>query len=276
MIHPDNLGYVIIETATTSDDIMPTRLIEKRKDGRVLAEGCLQEASMKNRNGRYYDKLDLAREIDAPRQKELLRTGNMRGEDGHPLDKDLARQQTIIPDRCAVVYTKFWMDGDFVMGNYFGTYNSHGEEFDKELRNGMSPSFSLRALGTIQNTSRGAEVKNLKMITYDRVIYPSHDKAYTHKVLSEAAGTDGNNLVLDKNDQGIVFPITNESVIDYIKKESMNIQRIEENFDLLYDEIKMVKNGTVQLTDRYGGIFVVNLEQHIHNEIMHECMKYTY
>lgn len=259
---PDTLGYVLIETATTSD-IMPAKIVEKRDDGRVLAEGCLQEANMKNRNGRFYDSRDLFPELVAPRQLELLKTGNMRGEDGHPLSKDLVRQQTIDPTKCCVVFTKFWTDGDLVMGNYFGTYNGYGEEFDRELRNGMSPSFSLRALGSIKNTRRGAEVKGIKLITYDRVIYPSHDKAYTHNIVSE-----GSNLYLDDNDKGNIIPITNQSVIDYIREESCNFKTIKESFDLLYDEIKLLNNSQVQLTDRAGGIYVINLENYIHNEIM--------
>lgn len=268
---PDTLGYVIIETATTaSTDIMPTKILEKRSDGRVLAEGCLQEANMKNRNGRFYDSRDLFPELVAPRQLELIKTGNMRGENGHPLSKDLTRQQTVDPNNCVVVYTKFWTDGDLVMANYFGTYNALGEEFDKELRNGMSPSFSLRALGTIRNTGRGAEVKGIKLITYDRVIYPSHDKAYTHRLVSESGSvTEGNNIYLPDNDPGTLIPITNQSVIDYIKTESCTFKQIKESFDLLYDDIKLVNGKSqVQLTDRAGGIYMINLENYIHNEIM--------
>ena len=260
---PDTLGYIIIETATTSDNIMPTKLVEKRRDGRVLAEGCLQEANMKNRNGRFYDSRDLFPELVAPRQLELLNTGNMRGENGHPLSKDLVRQQTIDPNNCVCIYTKFWTDGDFIMGQYYGTYNEKGEEFNRELISGLSPSFSLRALGTIKNTGRGAEVKGIKLITYDRVIYPSHDKAYTHNIVSE-----GSNLFLDDNDKGNIIPITNQSVIDYIKEESCNFKTIKESFDLLYDDIKLLNNSQVQLTDRAGGIYVINLENYIHNEIM--------
>ena len=261
---PDTIGYVIIETATTSEDIMPAKIIEKRGDGRVLAEGCLQEANMKNRNGRFYDSRDLFPELVAPRQLELLRTGNMRGENGHPLSKDLVRQQTIDPNNCSVIFTKFWTDGDLVMGNFFGTYNALGEEFNKELVYGLSPSFSMRALGTIKNTNRGAEVKGVKLITYDRVIYPSHNKAYTHGVVSE-----GSNLLLEENDRGTLIPITNQSVIDYIKEESCNIKQIRESFDLLYDDIKLINNKSqVQLTDRAGGVFIVNLENYIHNEII--------
>ena len=271
----ENLGYVVIETATTSSDIMPAKILEKRPDGRVMAEGVLQEANMKNRNGRFYDSRDLFPELVAPRQLELLQTGNMRGENGHPLSKDLIRQQTIDPNNCVCIYTKFWTDGDFVMGNFFGTFNQLGEEFNKELLAGMSPSFSLRALGTIRNTGRGAEVKGIKLITYDRVIYPSHDKAYTRGIVGESASVaEGSNLYLDNNDQGRLIPITNESVLNYIKTESCNFKQIKESFDLLYDDIKLINGKSqVQLTDRAGSIFVVNLENYIHNEIIGACLE---
>lgn len=271
----ENLGYVVIETATTSSDIMPAKIVQSKPDGRVLAEGVLQEANMKNRNGRFYDSRDLFPELVAPRQLELLRTGNMRGENGHPLSKDLVRQQTIDPNNCVCIYTKFWTDGDFVMGQFFGTFNQLGEEFNKELIAGISPSFSLRALGTIRNTGRGAEVKGIKIITYDRVIYPSHDKAYTKGIVGESAVvSEGSNLYLDNNDKGRLIPITNESVLNYIKTESCNFKQIKESFDLLYDDIKLINGKSqIQLTDRAGSIFVVNLENYIHNEIIGACLE---
>lgn len=273
---PNNIGYVIIETSTTSTDVEPAKLIKKRDDGRIEAEGILQEANMKNRNGRWYDSRDLFPELVAPRQVELLNTGNMRGENGHPLSKDLVRQQTIDPNNTVCIYTKFWTEGNFVKGRFFGTYNDKGEEFDKELRMGMSPSFSLRALGSIQNTRRGAEVKGIKIITYDRVIFPSHDKAYTTGLVSESAGLvpDGNKMLLEESDSGLIIPITNDQVIDYINSQSLTVKQIRESFDLLYDDIKLVKNKSqVQLTDKAGGIFVVNLENYIHNEIMNACLE---
>lgn len=273
---PNQIGYVIIETSTTGSDVEPAKLIKKRDDGRVEGEGILQEANMKNRNGRWYDSRDLFPELVAPRQIELLNTGNMRGENGHPLSKDLVRQQTIDPNNTVCVYTKFWTEGNFVKGRFFGTYNDKGEEFDKELRMGMSPSFSLRALGSIQNTRRGAEVKGIKIITYDRVIFPSHDKAYTTGLVSESADLvpEGNKMLLEESDAGLVIPITNDQVIDYINSQSLTVKQIRESFDLLYKDIKLVKNNSqVQLTDKAGGIFVVNLERYIHDEIMTACLE---
>lgn len=270
-IMSDNIGYVIIETATTSEDIMPAKII-KSANGRLLAEGCVQEANMKNRNGRFYDSRDLYPQLVAPRQIELIKTGNMRGENGHPLSKDLIRQQTIDPANCVVIFTKFWTDGNLIMANFFGTFNDAGEEFNRELQAGFSPSFSLRALGTIKNTNRGAEVKGIKLITYDRVIYPSHDKAYTHKIVSESCVANESNIYLDNNDPGLIIPITNQSVINYIKSESSNYKQIKESFDLLYDDISLINGNTqVKLTDKAGSIFIINLEEYIHREIMEEC-----
>lgn len=277
MNNTDTLGYVIIETNTVSDDnIMPSKII-KSANGRAVAEGCLQEANMKNRNGRWYDSRDLFPQLVAPRQLELLSTGNMRGENGHPLSQDLVRQQTIDPNNCSVVFTKFWTDGDLVMGRFFGTFNDKGKEFDTELKAGMSPSFSLRALGTIKNTARGAEVKGIKLITYDRVIYPSHNKAYTHGLVQESAMVPGDSkMYLEENDKGLLIPISNQSVLDYIKAESATFKQIKESFDLLYDDIKLVNGGTqVQLLDRAGSRFVIQLEDYIRMEIVEECCKYN-
>lgn len=281
---PDNniLGAIVIETATLSaDKLFPAKIIKTDGD-RTIAEGILQEANMKNRNGRYYDSRDLFPELTAPRQIELLSTGNMKAENGHPLAKDLARQQTIDPNNCVAIFTKFWTEGNFVMGQYFGTYNDKGEEFDKELKHGYSPSWSLRALGTIRNTSRGAEVKGIKLITYDRVIYPSHNKAYTTRIVSESTnlnystGTtnDGQNkLFLESSDSGMVEFIYNRDVLDYIKEESMSYKRIKESFDVLYDDIQLINGGTqIQLKDNVGSSYIINLEEYIHHEIMNNCI----
>lgn len=273
----ENIGYVVIETATTISDIQPAKIIrEDKKSKRVIAQGTLQEANEKNRNGRFYDSRDLFPQITAPRTVELLRTGNLRAENGHPLSKELVRQQTIDPEKTVAIFLKLWTEGNFIKATFRGTNDARGEEFNQDLLDGFSPSWSLRALGTIKNTSKGAEVKGIKVITWDRVIYPSHPRAYTDGIVSESGiwTPDSNNIVIPEDDKGILIPITNESVISYIKAESANFKLIKESYDLLYDDIKLINRGTqVQLTDRAGGIFVVNLENYIHDEIMNDCLK---
>lgn len=271
-----NIGYIICESSYDDCEFE----IKDEMNNRVIAEGVLQEADAINRNKRCYAREDLAREICAPRQRELIRTGNMYGEAGHPMSTELRRQATIDPTNIQVMYTKFWMDGNLVKGRFMGALNELGDEFDRSLRFGCKPSFSLRALGSIENRNGKAYVKNLKFITYDRVIYPSHVKAYTTKVLSESAADflednkkSDTELIVKEGFQ-LVAPISNQTVTDYILQESGNLKTIIQNFDTFYESVQ-VSNDCKQVTliDKNYDRIVIPLERHIQNEIMDFCYK---
>ena len=274
-----NIGYIINESAATEIEFKV-----KNDDGyRVLAEGTIQEAEQLNRNRRVYAHKDLYREIYVtPRTKELLTTGNLKGEAGHPDAKDLAKL-------VQVQYTKLWMDGNKVKAHFRGTNNQFGDEFDKDLRYGEKPSFSLRALGSIENRNGKAYVNNLRIITWDRVYYPSHPTAYMEKIISEGtelmdkpyklkANMDmikeyGNTQAVEEGYQ-IIAPFSNKSVVDFIKQESCNLQTIIENFDVFYQSISLSESGKmVTLVDKNYDTIFVPLEKYIQNEIMNYCMK---
>ena len=153
-----------------------------------------------------------------------------------------------------------------------GANSRYGDDFDQDLRDGELPSFSLRALGTVENTARGAEVKNMTIITWDRVYFPSHKRAYTKKLVSESAGNVTESGIITTNDPGIIIPITNDSIRSYIMQESANMKMITESFDTLYDSIVLIEGGNkVQLTDKTGNTFIIYLESHIQNELMGHC-----
>ena len=262
-----NVGYIICETTSTETEFK----IKADEAGRVQAEGSLQKGEEVNRNKRAYATKELAAQISAPRQRELIKTGNMYGECGHPMTTDLRRQSTIDPTNIQVLYNKIWMEGDTVMGRFMGTFNALGEEFDKSLRFGSLPSFSLRALGSIKQEGGKAYVRNLKLITYDRVIYPSHPSAYTHKLLTEGADV-ASQLVDTQHD--LCIPFRRQQVKDYVMQESANLHTILENFDTLYDTIIVSEDGHhVSMTDINGDRLVIPLEYHIQNEIMNYCSK---
>lgn len=265
------IGYVISEGYAEPTEV---EIIEDKESNRVIAEGILQDAECDNRNGRFYERSELAPEVSGPRIKELLSTGNMKGEDGHPQSAELVRQQTIDPVMVCVKYLNIWMDGNDVKARFKGTNNDRGQFFDNDLRDGELPSFSLRALGTIENRGGHAYVKNTKIITWDRVYYPSHKRAYTTGIVQESASTSSNKMVYTESDDGLLIPITNESVMNYIKTESANIKTILNNFDTLYNQISLIENNTkVQLVSKTGDIFVVGLENYIQNEIMDYASK---
>lgn len=274
----DKIGYIICETETVSDP--RTKIVSEGRNGKLVAEGVLQTADELNRNRRIYPKAELFPQLKAPRTIELLEAGYLRAELGHPLDKDLTRQQTINDQLTCAKFLELWTVSDDIWGRFVGTNNEYGRVFNEDLKDGCKPAWSLRALGSIVQTKRGAEVRNLRIITWDQVIYPSHPGAYTQRIvgvaenaiLNERTEVINRAIQAGNGDEDIIVPITNESVINYIKSESANLKYMRESFDFMYNKIDVSKNGsTVTLTADDGNIFVVNLETYIHNDIMNYC-----
>lgn len=266
------IGYVILESAPV--EAPDVKIVSDSTNKRVIGEGILQTAEEENRNGRCYLRSDLEREIKAPRQIELLSTGNMLAENGHPMDTAMVRQQTIMPGNTVARFLKIWMDGDNVMGQFKGTNNTLGEEFDQDLREGVKPSWSLRALGSLESINGRNVVQNLRVITWDRVIYPSHPHAYTTRLVTESTTSLAEASSINKmNKNGLLIPITNDSVLSYIKNESATIKSLLSQIDFMYESTSLINRGSqVRLVAKNGDIFVVNLEAHISNEIQNYCV----
>lgn len=269
---PSNLpiGYVILESAPIE---VPDAQVVSESGKRVIGEGIIQTAEEENRNGRCYLQPDLLEQVNCARTKELLTTGNMLSENGHPMDTSMLRQQTIDPNNTVARFLKIWMDGNNVMAQFKGTNNALGEEFDQDLREGVRPSWSLRALGSLENVSGRNVVRNLRVVTWDRVIYPSHPHAYTTRVVSESTAMATIDYINRMNNNGVLIPITNDSVLRYIKNESSNIKSLIEQIDFMYESAALIKGNQVRLVAKNGDIFVVNLESHISNEIEDYCTK---
>lgn len=283
------IGYIINESSIPG--FQETNIINQDKKGRLIAETKCQTADELNRNHRIYPENELFPQLTCPRTMELLESGYMRGEMGHPLSTELVRQQTIDDTRTCVQFLKFWTEGKDVWARYRGTNNAFGNAINEDLADGCKPAFSLRALGNLVKTPRGSEVHNLRMITYDCVIFPSHPGAYTQRVLSsvnesaglvddpkshlqiaaESAGMDYYYDVLYHNDDR-VEPFYNSSVVNYVKSESANFKFLKECFDFAYDTISLNEDASrVSLKTKDGDTIVVNLEKYIQNDIMEYC-----
>lgn len=273
-----SIAYIICESDITTKiaNITPQRI-----NGKLVAEGILQTADEKNRNGRYYSEEELFPQLTAPRTIELLKAGYLRAEMGHPLSKDLTRQSTIDDTKTCARFLKLWTVGKDIWATFTATNNKYGEAFNADLAEGCLPAWSLRALGSIVQTRRGAEVKNLRLITWDQVIYPSHPGAYTQRLLSEASILNESALVDDreKNDtigESMIIPVTNDKVISFLQAQSSNLKFIKECFDFAYSGIHVNESGTkVMLTTNAGETIVVNMESYIHNELMNYADEYA-
>lgn len=265
------IGNVILEGATTVEDTLITNGNSKR----VVAEGTLQDMDVENRNRRIYAKADLMPEINGPRMRELIKAKQFCGEYGHPLSDDLVRQQTIDPKLVCVRFENVWVEDNLVKARFRGTNNDYGEYFDRDLREGCKPAFSLRALGGIENINGKAYVKGIKIITWDSVIYPSHKVAYTDKIVTESA-IDGtpvheNQIVVPFNDPGRIITLKESdarTVINRMQRESANLSMITEAFDGLFDQVTLISENSLLLTSKFGERIIVNLENHVDNIIM--------
>ena len=274
------IGNIILERATTAID---TRIIGENA-GKVEATGIVQDLGIENRNGRIYELKDIKPEIEGDRiQKELIPTGNWLCEWGHPVSQELSRQSVIDPKNSCARITKCWIEGNEVHANFKASNTSYGMAFNADLMEGVKPSFSLRALGSVDRERNGkCYVRNIRVINYDCVVYPSHKRAYMTGFVTptnESAITESANISVDNYtnskamfENGIVIPIVNQQVVDYIKQESANVKSILNNFETLYESAIIVNDGKkVQLTLAGGDKILVNLEQYIADEIRNYC-----
>lgn len=263
-----SIGYVILEGLDMEPNV---KIVDQnKKTGKIVGFATFQEAEKENRNGRTYLVTDLAREIKCPRTMELLKSNTLYSEWCHP-QGDMVRQQTIDPKSAVARILSLEMNGNLVQGTFTPTNTPLGLGYNAEILEGVMPAWSLRALGSLEVINGRNVVTNLKMVTYDSVVYPSHDVAYTQKIISESA-----DMTKEVNKQKIVeggqiIPIMNSEVMSYIKTESANVSRILQQIDVFYESATLQGNH-VRLVAKNGDIFMVNLESYIQDEIANYCI----
>lgn len=275
MAEKRQIAYIIQES---TEEVKEMQMVGERNN-KPVAEGYLQtDLNEKNRNGRIYGTKGIKKEVEGDRiQKELIPTGNMKGHDGHPSDPNMAVQQTIDPKLCSVKYTKIWMEGDNVKAQFTGTNNALGKAFNEDILDGEKPSFSLRAIGSVANRGGAVYVENVKIVTWDRVYYPSHKRAYMTNLLTESTGLSESAInssvdLYNKNGAGILLPVTTDDIRNYIKEESQDVHKIIESFDVFFNSLTLIEGGTsVQMVTKEGDIMIVPLSGYIQDEMMRYC-----
>ena len=282
MIKP--VVFVINEAA---EKVVSCETVNVGRNGFVTAEGVLQVGEKENRNRRFYSTEDLHSEIYSDRIRELVTTGNFKGEAGHPLDLNLSRQQKVDGTLEQVWFTKLWMEGPLVKAHFRGTNNELGRSFNEDLKDGQLPSFSLRSIGSIKNNGGRNQVTNLRIICYDRVYFPSYPDAYTDHIVTESAFMDdlkltnmnedmqrkivesGNSLMVES----AVSPIINDDVRKVIMKESYNLNAMCEAFDQEFTNITR-KGNNLQLVDENYNVIVVPIEDYVGAKIDKFCDRF--
>jgi hypothetical protein len=213
----------------------------------------------------------------------------MFGESGHPITKDPVRVVSIDPKLACHRIVGFRFQGKSLYGT-IETLNDdmYGKQFTKHILQGCTAAFSLRALAPLTKIdATRCEIRSkCHIVTEDRVILPSHNKAYAvgdapqlvmSNVINESAGLTAAMESMGNTSEAYVnisYPVT-ESVefTNYLLEESHNIKEIIDHFEVAYESAYLSKDKrTMLLTekpDAYGSkqTFAVSLENYLQDEV---------
>ena len=274
-------GYIIMESAL---EPMKPKIIETVNEPNMLFvrfRTCLQSFDCFNRNKRNYYLRPMMEAVKADHIRELLYKGTWCGENGHPDSTDIKRILSI--DMTKICHRI--IDLEFVGNLLYGTIetlndDAWGKQFTKHILQGLHPSFSLRALAAITKLPDGrGEIRTKPhIVTYDRVILPSHREAYMDNsqpitlvksamesvsVEEEFNPAEGNSFtdVIESVDENTI-----PEILDYVKEESTRFKELATFFDANYNSVSLINENQVCINDGNKKI-IVCLEDYIRHDI---------
>lgn len=257
----------------------------------VTFKSCLQSFDCFNRNKRNYALNAMTEAIKADHIRELIAKGTWTGENGHPDSTDIKRILSIDPTKICHRICDVEFRGKLLYGT-IETLNDDiwGKQFSKHILQGLEASFSLRALAAIQKLPDGRGIIKTKphIVTYDRVVLPSHREAYmeTDKPvrltysggITESASLESFNTLEDNTiyiPKGNTFEDSTKvieesaipSALSYIKDESKRFKELATFFDANCDKVTLVSENAVMIQDEMKNKIVINLEDYITKSI---------
>lgn len=273
-------GYIVMESAM---EPMKPKIIETVNEPNmfyVRFRTCLQSFDCFNRNKRNYNLRPMMEAVKADHIQELLYKGTWCGENGHPDSTDIKRILSIDMTKICHRIIDLEFQGNLLYGT-IETLNDDawGKQFTKHILQGLHPSFSLRALAAITKLGDGRGIIKTKphIVTYDRVILPSHREAYmdnSKPITLVQSATESATIHESYIPEGNTFDDTvhevNESaiasVLDYVKEESSTFKELATFFDANYDSVSLVDESKVCINDGDRKI-IVCLEDYIRHDI---------
>lgn len=240
--------YVVVESAldgTTLRDNFQILGQFKSSDG-ILSYlkfvSCIMEVNCRNRNHRYWGKDHMQIMLQAPHIVDYFnRAGGLPGENGHPIPAvgklTMERLVTIDPNNMAVLFKKWWWDGDRLMAEVETLDQGEGTPGNRMMRNmiqGMIPAFSARTMvpqrrnadGTIDVTGPG------RLATFDRVNGPSCENAYMDISIPVK------NIVTQSD-----FNQVMESYTNYVMERSETVKRVMDGMVPAMESCLLTQDG---------------------------------
>jgi hypothetical protein len=161
-------------------------------NGRMRIKGKLQEANVKNGNGRIYPKEVLQREVEKYVKGPIASNTSM-GELDHP------ESSIINLNNVSHLIIKVWWDGDNLMGELELLNTPSGKIAQEIISCGIPLGISSRGMGSVQQIGEVVEVQDdFELLCWDLVSVPSTPNAYMTLAVNLSEGKQ-NNTIFNQN-----------------------------------------------------------------------------
>lgn len=275
MVKNEVVATVIMEE---SDDriIMPPKKLEVIDNQNLFYlkfVTCLQEFNYQNRNRRTYMREPMWESLNLPHLQELRAKRTWCGEAGHPMSDDTKRILTIDPKLISHTINNIWLEGNLLYGEVetLDDGGGYGTKMTKNILQGQEPAFSLRALAQLVKNADGSSVIKTRahVVTYDRVILPSHNKAYrdTSKKIEKMY----KDITIEGNtycDEERVVPVVESQLVDYILEESANVKLVSTIMDVCKENVTLTSDLKNIVVKENGATYLINTDDKIRRDVM--------
>ena len=208
----------------------------------------LQSFGVRNWNGRIYDKDIVMKALDTnPLIQTDIKNDTWLGEYGHPIIEkgmnELARQMTLFPPNACWKISKYWAEGNLLMGEVTTVSGGYGDMLRDRVITGLPAMSSSRAIGGVDKN--GKVLPGYNVCFFDSVCRPSHKEAYmvgnyqTNTFQIPTGNTMTESAIA-------VNPIEDPGFADFLLSESSSKQQINmlcDTFKLDYDSMAITESA---------------------------------
>lgn len=270
-------AYILMESEGPTVRPEIQNIVDKANSFYVTFRTILQSFDVFNRNNRNYMTEAMAPALNAPHLVELRAKKSWVGENGHPKAKDPVEVLAIDPKNICHKIDSIDIKGSTLYGQITTLDDDvWGRQMTKHILQGMEVAFSLRALASITkiDARRGIVRTQPHIVTYDRVILPSHKDAYQDTATPIALKTSQcKNVVQEAWEYRVpeeeARRIITESAANFIKDESQRVKDIINVFDVTYESVQLSADGkSVYIKDiNTNNTFCIATESYVDRQV---------
>lgn len=287
-MHNDDFNsycYIQEQTSTPEDydGGFGYKVFDKGNRFYLTFPAILQSFDVKNRNGRYYDQDNIWNLIQTDNYiQSMLKQNSWCGEIDHPTPEKIGEELTVerIANPCLRLTSHFIrspkMNGNLLEANIqTDSSNENGMNMAIKIVDGkIIPCFSARVFGALKNRGGRPTVYVRKLITYDWVLFPSHEeaKAKITQPIMESVKSAVRNAV-DAMGGKIIFL---KELAQMAANNSKETEWLCESFNLTIDDVVGITNtGNSVVITEGSNVYVQPIrDKHVRSKVQNNVREW--